>query len=283
MTEREYPFSFSTEASVDLAQDQELLDLMVAANFSAVFLGVETPDTDSLSLTQKFQNTRNSLVESIQTINRAGLRVMAGFIIGFDGEKSGAGDRIIDFVEATAIPQALFSMLQALPNTALWYRLEKEGRLLATDNEANIHQTTLINFIPTRPLEEIAEEYVRCFWDLYEPKRYLARVHRHFLEMKPRSYRKKFKVPALSDVQAMLILFWRQGIKRNTRFQFWWQLFSIARHNPSVFEHYLINCAHLEHFVEYRQIVWDQINAQMVDYVPIEPQTKLEELISSGV
>lgn len=283
MAERGYPFSFSTEASVDLAQDQELLDLMVAANFSAVFLGIETPDTDSLSLTQKFQNTRNSLVESVQTINRTGLRVMAGFIIGFDGEKSGAGDRIIDFVEATAIPQALFSMLQALPNTALWHRLEKEGRLLATDDEANIHQTTLINFIPTRPLEEIAREYVRCFWDLYEPERYLARVYRHFLEMKPRSYKKKFKVPALSDVQALLILCWRQGIKRNTRFQFWWQLFSIARRNPGVFEHYLINCAHLEHFVEYRQIVWDEINTQMADYVPIEPQTKLEELISPGV
>jgi len=78
MVERDYPFSLSTEASVDLAQDQELLDLMIAANFSSVFLGIETPDTDSLSLTQKFQNTRNSLVESVQTINRAGLRVMAG-------------------------------------------------------------------------------------------------------------------------------------------------------------------------------------------------------------
>lgn len=89
MAQHDYPFRFTTEASVDLAQDQELLDLMVAANFCAVFLGIETPDTDSLSLTKKFQNTRNSLVESVQTINRAGLRVMAGFIIGFDGEKAG--------------------------------------------------------------------------------------------------------------------------------------------------------------------------------------------------
>jgi radical SAM superfamily enzyme YgiQ (UPF0313 family) len=266
MAERGYPFSFSTEASVDLAQDQELLDLMVAANFGAVFLGIETPDTDSLSLTQKHQNTRSSLIEAVQTINRVGLRVMAGFIIGFDGEKSGAGDRIIDFVEATAIPQALFSMLQALPNTALWHRLEKEGRLRAVEEEANGHQTTLINFVPTRPLEEIAYEYVRCFWDLYEPSRYLARVYRHFIDMKPRQHKKKFKLPALVDLRALWIIVWRQGIRRNTRWQFWWQLFSMLRRNPGVFKHYLVNCAHLEHFIEYREIVWNEISTQMMNY-----------------
>ena len=103
MAEREYPFSLQTEASVDLAQDDELLDLMISANFSSVFLGIETPDTDSLSFTKKHQNTRDSLVEAVQKINRKGLRVMAGFILGFDGEKAGAaGDRIIDFVETTA-------------------------------------------------------------------------------------------------------------------------------------------------------------------------------------
>lgn len=266
MAERGYPFSFSTEASVDLAQDQELLDLMIAANFTAVFLGIETPDTDSLSLTQKFQNTRNSLIESVQTINQAGLRVMAGFIIGFDGEKTGAGDRIIDFVEATAIPQALFSMLQALPNTALSDRLRKEGRLLETEDTANIHQTTLINFIPTRPLEEIAQEYVRCFWELYEPDRYLARVYRHFINMKPQQHKRKFKLPELTDLRALFIICWRQGFKYNTRWQFWQQLFSILRRNPGVFKHYLTNCAHLEHFIDYRQIVRHEIETQLDHY-----------------
>ena len=261
-----YPFSLSTEASVDLAQDQELLDLMIAANFTAVFLGIETPDTDSLSMTQKFQNTRNSLVEAVQTINRTGLRVMAGFIIGFDGEKTGAGDRIIDFVEATAIPQALFSMLQALPNTALWHRLEKEGRLRAGDGEANIHQTTLTNFVPTRPLEEIAQEYVRCFWELYEPDRYLARVYRHFLAMTPSPNKKKFKLPGFVDIRAMLTICWRQGIKRNTRGQFWRQFFGILQQNPGVFKHYLTNCALLEHFIDYREIVRDEIYTKLTDY-----------------
>lgn len=90
-----------------------------------------------------------------------------------DGEKSGVGDRIIDFVEATAIPQALFSMLRALPNAVLSQCLHKEGGLLETEDEANIHQTTLINFSPTRRLEEIAHKYIRCFWEFYEPDRYL--------------------------------------------------------------------------------------------------------------
>ncbi|NER00556.1 MAG: B12-binding domain-containing radical SAM protein, partial [Cyanothece sp. SIO2G6] len=111
MKEHRYPFSFYTEASVDLAQDDELLNLMFITNFKAVFLGIETPDQESLKLTKKHQNTRDPLIEGVKKINRSGIRVMAGFIIGFDGEKAGAGDRIINFVEATAIPQALFSML----------------------------------------------------------------------------------------------------------------------------------------------------------------------------
>jgi radical SAM superfamily enzyme YgiQ (UPF0313 family) len=279
MAEHGYPFRLSTEASVDLAEDQQLLDLMIAANFSGVFLGIETPDTDSLTLTQKFQNTRHSLVESVQSINRAGLRVMAGFIIGFDDEKPGAGDRIIDFVEATAIPQAMCSMLQALPNTALWHRLQKEGRLLR--DEANINQTTLINFIPTRPTEELAREYVRCFWELYEPHRYLGRVFRHFMDMKPSPNKKKFRIPQLKEIQALLIVCWRQGVKRNTRFQFWRQLFLIVWHNPKIFEFYLVNCAHLEHFLEYRQLVRDRIETQLIEHLTASPT--LTQSVSSAV
>jgi len=89
--EHQYPFSFNTEASVDLAQDQELMDLMVECNFNGVFLGIETPDEASLQLTKKFQNNRTSLSESVEAITRSGLRVMAGFIIGFDGEKNWRG------------------------------------------------------------------------------------------------------------------------------------------------------------------------------------------------
>ena len=132
---------------------------MVACNFGSVFLGIETPDEESLAMTQKFQNTRDSLSDSVEIIARSGIRVMAGFIIGFDGEKAGAGQRIVNFVEKTAIPTALFSMLQALPDTALWHRLAKENRLRSQSVETAGSQTSLMNYIPTRPLEDIATEY----------------------------------------------------------------------------------------------------------------------------
>jgi radical SAM superfamily enzyme YgiQ (UPF0313 family) len=172
MAEHQYPFSFDTEASIDLAQDEELMELMVESGFKAVFLGIETPDEDSLQMTKKFQNTRSSLTDAVETIIRTGLRPMAGFIIGFDGEKSGAGSRIVKFAEQAAIPSTTFAMLQALPNTALWHRLSREGRL-RENTDGNINQTTLMNFVATRPLEEIAREYVEAFCALYDPVAYL--------------------------------------------------------------------------------------------------------------
>ncbi len=125
-----YPFSFATEASVDLAADQELMDLMAECRFESVFLGIETPDAASLETARKVQNIRSSLEDSVERITASGLRVMAGFIIGFDGEERGAGNRIVEFVTRTGIPHAMMGMLQALPNTALWTRLEQEGRLI---------------------------------------------------------------------------------------------------------------------------------------------------------
>jgi radical SAM superfamily enzyme YgiQ (UPF0313 family) len=273
MAEHNYPFHFNTEASVDLAKDQELLDLMVDCNFNAVFLGIETPDEASLSLTQKFQNTRDSLSDAVDTIIRAGLRVTSGFIIGFDNETAGAGDRIVRFVEQTAIPNAMFSMLQALPDTALWHRLEKEGRLRG--GSGNINQTTLMNFVPTRPIEEITREYVAAFWELYDPVRYLDRTYRHFLKLGAPTCPGKLRKINGVVLKAFAILCWRQGIVRKTRWKFWLNLVGILRHNPGVLQHYLGICALGEHFLEYRQLVRDQIEAQLADYLAsqaVEPE-----------
>jgi radical SAM superfamily enzyme YgiQ (UPF0313 family) len=278
--EHGYPFRLNTEASVDLAQDDELMDLMVDCYFDAVFLGIETPDEDSLSLTKKFQNTRSALAESVETITRKGLRVMAGFIIGFDGEQTGAGDRIVRFVEQTTIPTTTFAMLQALPNTALWHRLEKEGRL-RDGKDGNINQTTLMNFVPTRPIEDIAREYVDAFWRIYEPKTYLDRIYRHFLMLGAPRAKTRFKLPDLVDLKALVIVCWRQGIKRNTRWVFWHHLFGILRHNPRVFEHYLAVCAHNEHFLEYRQIVRDQIEAQVQEFLAQPAQRQMMQSTAS--
>ncbi|NET53818.1 MAG: B12-binding domain-containing radical SAM protein [Merismopedia sp. SIO2A8] len=226
MADKGYPFTFNTEASVDLAKDQDLMDAMVACNFGSVFVGIETPDEDSLAVTKKFQNTRDPLLESINKIQRSGIRVMAGFIIGFDGEKKGAGDRIVEFAEKAAIPLTLFSMLQALPDTALSIRLKKEGRLLEAGGDIN--QTTLMNFVPTRPIEDIAREFVDGFWRLYDPQQFLDRTYRCYrilgqanFPKKEKKAKKPFNWHAL---KALFIVFTMQGIVRKTRWSFWfWQ------------------------------------------------------------
>ncbi|MGE5658980.1 MAG: B12-binding domain-containing radical SAM protein [Actinomycetota bacterium] len=282
--DHQYPFVFNTEASVDLAEDPELMDLMVECNFNAVFLGIETPDEDSLALTKKFQNNRNSLTEAVQKITRSGLRVMSGFIIGFDGEKPGAGARIVRFVEQTAIPTALFGILQALPNTALWHRLHKEGRLLV--DRSDINQASLMNFIPTRSIEDIGREYIEAFCELYDPERYLDRTYRHFLMLGAPKVQAPAKTPNWIDVRALLTICWRQGIKRKTRWKFWHHLFSIIKHNPAVWDHYLTVCAHNEHFLDYRLVVRQHIEAQIAEFQAtkgqlLEKPEEAEAVVSS--
>ena len=271
MAQRNYPFGITTEASVDLAQDDELMELMVECNFKKVFLGIETPDQESLALTSKFQNTRDPLSESIDKITRAGMQVMAGFIIGFDGEKPQAGDRIVQFVEQTEIPLAMFSMLQALPSTALWDRLEKEGRLL--NSAANINQTTLMNFVPTRDIEEIATEYVNAFWQLYDPAAYLDRIFRYYMKLGA-AKNVVSKRTSIRTIRALLLILWKQGVLAATRIQFWTNLIQVLIKKPRQLEIYLTLCAYLEHFTEYRFIVKEQINTQLANYIASKPEAE---------
>ena len=274
--EHGFPFSFATEASVDLAEDPDLMKMMVECRFESVFLGVETPDAASLETAQKLQNTRSSLEESVECITAAGLRVMAGFIIGFDGERKGAGHRIVDFVTSTGIPHAMMGMLQALPNTALWHRLDREGRLIQESGSAKgVNQTNLLNFVPTRPIREIASEYMQAFSDLYEPNAYIDRVYNYFLKLPPQKYKQMLRdhpekiqdQPSRSvswiDIKALLTIVWRQGFVRNTRFRFWSSLYGMARKNPARFTGFISILAHNEHFLEYRSIVKREIEDQL--------------------
>jgi radical SAM superfamily enzyme YgiQ (UPF0313 family) len=267
-----FPFNFSTEASMDLAQDQELMDLMVDSNFGAVFLGIETPDEASLLASKKKQNTKASLDDAVTAIAGTGLRIMAGFIIGFDDERPGAGQRIVDFVERNNIPLTTFSMLQALPGTALWKRLSAECRL--REGEVHLNQTSLLNFVPTRPVEEIAREYVDGFYALFDPRQYLDRTFRHYqvlgsADVHNNPARRKRKAKRPSDpaaLGALLTILWRQGIVRKTRFAFWRYLWWMFRHNRGGVGSYLGLCAYIEHFLPYRELVKQQIQAQLAVY-----------------
>ena len=275
--ERGYPFSFSTEASVDLADDEEMMRMMHDARFESVFLGIETPDEASLETARKVQNTRNPLDAAVDRITANGIRVMAGFIIGFDGEKDGAGHRIVEFVTRTGIPAAMMGMLQALPKTALWARLEREGRLIQGEDAAKgVNQTNLLNFEPTRPIRDIANEYVDAFCALYEPNAYMDRVYSYYLKMGAPRWKAAAKLPSLVDLKALTIVVWRQGIKRNTRNRFWRYMFGMARNNPALLEQFLSVLAHNEHFLEYRSIVQQEIREQLESLPPEEPTATKE-------
>ena len=177
----DYPFEFSTEASINLADDRELLELMRKANFFAVFVGIESPDPETLIHTRKKQNTRRNLAESIHKLYSAGMYVTAGFIVGFDSEKVSIADAMVDLIEAAAVPVAMVGLLYALPNTQLTRRLDKEGRLRAGHDrtrESGDQCAFGLNYDTARPERDILLDYRRILQLVYDPVAYARRLNR---------------------------------------------------------------------------------------------------------
>jgi radical SAM superfamily enzyme YgiQ (UPF0313 family) len=271
------PFKFLTQASVNLGQDLEMIDLMTAANFDKVFIGIESPDEDVLHLSHKYHNIKNPLVESLQNIQHNGLGVIGSFIIGLDGEKKGAGARICAFLEQTAIPTAMLGVLQAAPHTRLWHRLEDEGRL-RPDTGDDLGTFSALNYEPDRPEIDIMQEYVSAWDYLYEPARYLARAYRCYLAMRPvpriqadaaggpfsrdvlfgpgMTWRRIF-----TELKAFFQIIWWQGIRRPFRRQFWTQMLGMWRQNPSRFAEYIATCAVGEDLFNMRRVVREKAMA----------------------
>jgi radical SAM superfamily enzyme YgiQ (UPF0313 family) len=182
LEKHDYPFEFTTEASVNLADDDDFLQAMSEANFVGVFIGIESPDPDTLVATRKKQNIRRSLVDSIHKIYAAGMFVTAGFIIGFDSEKGSIADGMIELIEDAAIPVCMIGLLYALPNTQLTRRLEKEGRLHPTPDSYSAGSadqcTHGLNFDTLRPRQEILLDYKRVLEKVYDPAAYAGRLER---------------------------------------------------------------------------------------------------------
>ncbi|HYE64904.1 MAG TPA: B12-binding domain-containing radical SAM protein, partial [Pyrinomonadaceae bacterium] len=174
MERHRYPFNLFTEASVNLADDDELLGLMRRANFRKVFLGIETPVEESLKETHKSQNIRRSLIDSVRKIQSYGMTVMAGFIVGFDHDPADIFQRQIDFIRQSAIPMAMVGLLTALPETQLWRRLQKEGRLLSESTGNNTEAS--LNFIPKMDRQTLIEGYKTILRTIYTPAEYYARA-----------------------------------------------------------------------------------------------------------
>ncbi|HEX8142601.1 MAG TPA: B12-binding domain-containing radical SAM protein [Pyrinomonadaceae bacterium] len=168
------PFEFLTEASVNLADDEDLLDGMRRAGFDRVFLGIETPVEESLLEAQKKQNIRVSLLDSVKKIQSYGMEVMGGFIVGFDTDPEDIFERQINFIRESAIPLAMVGLLTALPDTQLWRRLKREGRLLA--ESAGNNTSTDLNFVPKMDAARLVEGYQSVLRTIYKPSEYYQRA-----------------------------------------------------------------------------------------------------------
>jgi radical SAM superfamily enzyme YgiQ (UPF0313 family) len=223
-------FVFNTEASINVADDQELLDLMAKAGFDTVFIGVETPDNDSLAECNKKQNQRRDMVEDIKRIQRSGLQVQGGFIIGFDSDTPSIFQRQIEFIQKSGIVTAMVGLLQAPIGTKLYERLRREGRLLGLISGDNVDGTT--NIIPKMNIELLRQGYKTVINTLYAPKNYYARVITFLREYEP----PKITVPL--DFQHVMALFrsiLQLGILDGERLQYWKLFFWTLFRRPQLF------------------------------------------------
>jgi len=225
---RGYPFRFITEASLNLADDRELLQSMKDAGLTSVFLGIETPDEPSLVATQKLQNTRRDLLESVAIIQEYGIEVMGGFILGFDTDREDIFDRLVEFIQKSAIPIAMVGLLQAMPGTQLFRRLSREGRILH-DGEGN-NTGSELNFLPRMNTDRLVAGYHSVLRRIYAGEAYYARVRDYLSRCRPH-YRPHF---SFGNVRALFLSVLRQGVRGKARLSYWRFLLSAAtRHRRS--------------------------------------------------
>jgi radical SAM superfamily enzyme YgiQ (UPF0313 family) len=220
MKKRKYPFSLFTEASLNLADDEELMNLMVLAGFNKVFLGLETPIKESLAECNKFQNKNRDLVASVKKIQHFGMQVMGGFIVGFDHDPPNIFEQQIKFIQKIGVVTAMVGLLTALPGTKLYGRLKSEGRLLSVSSGNNMD--TALNFVPKMNKEKLIEGYKKLLKTIYSPKNYYERILTFLKEYRPAKIRRG-KI-LISDIKAFLKSMWQLGVLRRGR-KYYWKLF----------------------------------------------------------
>ena len=209
------PFRLITEASLNLADDPHLLQSMKDAGFSTVFVGIETPDESSLAATRKLQNTRRNLLDSIAAIQQYGIEVMGGFILGFDTDREDVFDRLVEFIQSSAIPVAMVGLLQAMPGTQLFRRLSGEGRILHAGDGNNTGSG--LNFLPRMNANRLVEGYRSVLRQIYSSDAYYERVLAYLKRCRPQ-YRSNI---SLQNVRAMLLSILRQGLLDRARLHYW--------------------------------------------------------------
>ena len=183
MAQKGHPFSFITQTSIDLSDDEELMRLMVKAGFDTVFVGIETPNKESLTECSKFQNKNRDLITCVKKIQRFGLQVQGGFILGFDNDPPSIFQRQITFIQKSGIVTAMVGLLNAPPGTRLYHRLKNENRLL--EGASGDNTDCSINFIPKMDYQTLIDGYKKILSTIYSPRCYYERVRKFLKEYKP--------------------------------------------------------------------------------------------------
>ncbi|HQU30668.1 MAG: B12-binding domain-containing radical SAM protein [Planctomycetia bacterium] len=210
------PIPFNAEVSINLSDDEPLMQMMSEAGFDTVFVGIETPDADGLAECNKKQNKNRNLVEDVRRIQRAGLQVQAGFIVGFDSDTPSIFQRQIDFIQKSGIVSAMIGLLQAPAGTKLYERLKQEGRLLGQMSGDNVDGTT--NIIPTMDADILRDGYKRILRHIYSPESYYQRIKTFFREYKAPKIKVRF---TFNHILALFRAIYHLGIVGNGRIQFW--------------------------------------------------------------
>ena len=231
LKQKKHPYTFITQASIELSDDEELMQKMVAAGFDTVFVGIETPNAESLDECNKFQNRNRDLLASVKKIQHSGLQVQGGFIVGFDNDPLSIFETQIRFIQNSGIVTAMVGRLNALPITKLYKRLEKEQRLLKDTTGDNTDFS--INFIPKMNHDTLIKGYKQILDTVYSPRFFYDRVKTFLREYMPQNHVARFRCRSLGALFKSIVLL---GIVGKVRFHYWrlffWTMFSRPRLLP---------------------------------------------------
>ncbi len=231
LIEHKHPFSFITETSINLSDDAELMDLMVRAGFTRVFIGIESPNDASLTECNKHLNIERNMMECVQTIHSAGIEVSAGFIVGFDNDSPKIFQQQIDFIQSSGIITAMVGLLNAPDNTLLYKRLASEGRILKRSDGNNTSLS--LNFIPKMDKDLLVRGYQHIISSIYSAKSYYERLRLFLKNYYPRN---KFRTGlSLGDIKALLRSVFYIGIVSSNRIYYWKLLFWSITRRPELF------------------------------------------------
>jgi radical SAM superfamily enzyme YgiQ (UPF0313 family) len=248
---KRYPFALCTEASINLADDEELMRLMVAAGFDVVFIGIETPNNESLVECTKYQNQNRDLVASVQKLQEFGLEVQGGFIVGFDSDPESIFQAQINFIQRSGIVTAMVGLLNAPTGTKLYRRLKEEGRLLSSSSGNNTDFS--LNFIPKMDHDKLIMGYKHILDTIYSPKEYYERIRTFFKVYKPpRTTAGKVQS---HQIKAFFRSIWFLGITGKGKRHYWRLFISYLIKSPPKFARFILLSIYGYHF---RKVVMTQ-------------------------